>query len=178
MRRLVPLLFTRMNPMAEMKTHDPSPMIPSVIVVDPRFDAYGALAAEAREGRLNLHLRSSGSDALRIARRRPVDAWLVAEELDDMSGHDFVDLLNSLDVDWGTGAVAMVDATDGVEAASLDVDAILQQPISLEDLAKLLVLPADQRPQALSLPNVKRGLVSLPVGIGAAAIAMAVLMMG
>ena len=152
--------------------------IPSVIVVDPRFDAYGALATEAREGRLHLHLRSSGSEALRIARRRPVDAWLVAEELDDMSGHDFVGLLNSLDADGGTGAVAMVDSCDAGAAASLDVDAIFQQPISLEDLSRLLTLPAEQRPEAVSLPIGRRGLVSLPVGIGAAVIAMAVLMMG
>jgi CheY-like chemotaxis protein len=153
-------------------------VIPSVIVVDPRYDAYAALAAEAREGRLHLHLRSSGSEALRIARRRPVDAWLVAAELDDMSGHDFVDLLNSLDVDWGTGAVALVDPDDAVEAGSIEVDAILQQPISLDDLAKLLALPAERRAEVLSLPVVRKGLVTLPVGLGAAAIAMAVLMMG
>ncbi len=41
--------------------------VPSVIVVDPRFDAYGPLAAAAREGRINLHLRGSGAEAMRLA---------------------------------------------------------------------------------------------------------------
>lgn len=164
--------------MAEMISDEADREIPSVIVVDPRYEAYTDLAAEARAGRLHLHLRSSGSAALRIARRRPVDAWLVADELDDMAGVDFVELLNSLDVGWGKGAVALIDPADPVEAASLSVDATLQRPISLSDLSALLALPAERRPEVLSLPVVRRGLVTLPVGIGAAVIAMAVLMMG
>lgn len=152
--------------------------VPSVMVVDPSFDAYGTLAAEARQGRLNLHLRSSGSDALRIARRRPVDAWIVAEELDDMSGHDFVALLNSLEVDWGTGAVAMVDPSGSLDLAAVESDMVLHQPITLDDLAALLATPVEKRAEVLALPVVRRGLVTLPVGIGAAMIAMAVLIMG
>jgi len=82
---------------------------PSVIVVDPRFDIYASLATAAREGKLDLHLRSSGTDAMRLARRIRVDAWLVAEELDNMAGHDFVELLAAHDGGGGAaGKVAMV----------------------------------------------------------------------
>ena len=69
--------------------------VPNVVVVDPHFEAYKPLAASARLGKLNLHFRSSGVDALKLARQRRVDAWLVALELDDMSGHDFLELLQT-----------------------------------------------------------------------------------
>jgi CheY-like chemotaxis protein len=162
--------------------------VPSVIVVDPRFDAYGPLAAAAREGRIMLHLRASGSDALKLARRLPVDAWLVAEDLEDMSGHDFVELLAGVDADFAPGKVAMVGAVaeqdeaarkvSADEARGSGADTVLDQPISLADLARLLATPAAERPAALAIAGIKRGFVTLPVGLGAAAIAVAVLMLG
>jgi CheY-like chemotaxis protein len=68
---------------------------PNVVVVDPQFDAYRELAASARSGRIGLHFRSSGSQAMKLARHLEIDAWLVASELDDMSGHDLVELLQA-----------------------------------------------------------------------------------
>ena len=68
---------------------------PSVVVVDPRFEAYGELVESARSGRIRLHMRSSGAEGLALASKRNVDAWLVAADLDDMSGLDFVELLRS-----------------------------------------------------------------------------------
>lgn len=161
--------------------------VPSVIVVDPRFDAYGPLAAAAREGRINLHLRGSGAEAMRLARRLHVDAWLVAEELEDMAGHDFVELLGSLAGDDRAGCVAIVGSGDGepVSRAALaaaaareaGADAFLSQPIDLADLANLLAAPAAERAAALAAPVPSRFL-TVKVGLGAAMIAVAVLMMG
>lgn len=161
--------------------------IPSVVVVDPRFDAYAPLAAAAREGRLHLHLRSSGGDALRLARRRRVDAWIVAENLDDMAGHDFVTLLQGLDAGRTAGRVAMVaphsgeagrDLAAAGEALAAGADALLTPPISLADLADFLALPADQQRASMRLTGARRGFVTLPIGIGAAVIAVAIFMMG
>ena len=64
-----------------------------VAVVDPRFDEHVELAAQARAGLVELHYRTSGADALRLARGRHFDAWLVAGDLDDMTGADFAGLL-------------------------------------------------------------------------------------
>jgi len=157
--------------------------VPSVVVVDPRFDAYATLAASARMGKVSLHLRSGGSDALRLGRRLHVDAWLVAAELDDMSGHDFVELLRG---DSHQSQVAMlIDASDGrrnvvasSEALEAGADTALNHPISLADLERLLGLPSEERLREFSPASRSRSFVTLPVGVGAAAIAIAVLMMG
>lgn len=157
--------------------------IPSVVVVDPRFDAYRALAASARQGRIALHLRSSGFEALRLGERVQVDAWLVAADLDDMSGHDLVELLQA---QAGGSPVAMViDDPDGRRrvlahqaAAEAGADKSLTHPISLLDLERLLGLTAEERAREFEGGAGRRQYVTLPVGVGAAVIAMAVLMMG
>ncbi len=158
--------------------------IPSVVVVDPQFDAYKDLAASARLGRLDLHFRESGSAAMKLARRLNVDAWLVAAELDDMSGHDFVDLLATV---RGDSKVAIVDGNAigsrqrtlvEQEAAEADVDAVLSQPISWADLEELLELTIEERGQRLKARGIVGSWAALPVSVGAAAVAMAVLMIG
>ncbi len=65
-----------MSPAAPFDAHAGN--LPSVVVVDPQFNAYATLAASARLGNLQLHLRSSGADAIRLSRRIDVDAWIVA----------------------------------------------------------------------------------------------------
>lgn len=158
---------------------------PSVVVVDPQFDAYRPLAANARLGRLQLHFRSSGADAIKLARRMTVDAWLVAAELDDMAGHDFVELLRRTVADAATGRVALVDdsragsrrhrlAAD--EAVGTGADALLSHPISIEDLTRLLERPVAERSQVLAAGD--RSMVTLQVGAGAALVAIAVLVLG
>ena len=157
--------------------------LPGVVVVDPRFDAYTALAASARMGKLDLHMRSSGHGALKLVDRIHVDAWLIATELDDMSGEDFVGLLQAR---RGDAKIAMVDeATMGSRRFALaeqagreaDVDMVLSTPITVADLEELLGLSIEER--RLRFPaTAGRSWAALPVSVGAAMIAIAVLMIG
>jgi len=161
------------------------PLIPSVVVVDPRFDAYGPLVAAARAGRIDLHLRACGHEALALARRLQVDAWLVASDLDDMAGADLVALLDSLPGRRQPRNIAFVGATSSaganVPAASSDRSGgpLLSHPISLDDVERLVRQPAEGRRDRLPAGvALRRGIASLPVGIGAAVITVAVLLMG
>jgi CheY-like chemotaxis protein len=157
--------------------------LPGVVVVDPRFDAYTALAASARMGKLDLHMRSSGHGALKLVDRIHVDAWLIATELDDMSGEDFVGLLQAR---RGDAKIAMVDeATMGSRRFALaeqagreaGVDMVLSTPITVADLEELLGLSIEER--RLRFPaTAGRSWAALPVSVGAAMIAIAVLMIG
>ena len=158
--------------------------IPSVVVVDPEFDSYKDLAASARQGRLDLHFRSCGAGAMKLARHLEVDAWLVASELDDMAGHDFVELLATV---RGSSKVAIVDANGTGSrqrtiaeqaAAEVGVDAVLSQPISWADLEELLELTIEERGQRLKARGIVGSWAALPVSVGAAVVAMAVLMIG
>jgi CheY-like chemotaxis protein len=163
---------------------------PSVVVVDPQFDAYKPLAESARQGRIMLHVRSSGADAIKLARRLRVDAWLIAPDLDDMAGHDLVEMLQT----QFAGAagprpkLAMVQIAEsgarqlslaGQEAAEAGADSLLTHPISFGDLEQLLGLPVEERSKALPLADLSaRAFSSLPAGVGAAVVAVAVLMVG
>lgn len=155
---------------------DPDSAVPNVVVVDPRFDAYKPLAASARLGKLNLHLRASGSEALKFARRRRVDVWLVGADLEDMSGADFLELLQSR---VGGSKVAVVDgASSHSDATESSADAVLSTPITFRDLEVLLGLTPGDRPiLPVSANSAARAFVTLPVGVGAAVVAIAVLMM-
>ncbi|MEX0669242.1 MAG: hypothetical protein WD060_02140 [Pirellulales bacterium] len=156
--------------------------LPSVVVVDPSFDAYASLAASARMGRLDLHLRSSGGTAIKLAGKFPVDAWLVAADLDDMSGQDFVGLLEAR----RSGAkVAMVDMeAEGTRhrqlaeqsAREVGVDVVLSKPITVADLEELLGLPIEERRRRFATQG--RRWAALPVSVGTMVIAIAVLMIG
>jgi len=162
--------------------------IPSVVVVDPRFDAYKPLAASARLGKITLHFRASGAEAVKLARRLHVDAWLIAPDLEDMSGHDLVPLLQAQVSSGGNSAskVAVIDAAAPGsrqwsiakdDAAAAGADTLLTPPITFADLEELLGLPTEERSKIV--PSAKGGaFVTLPVGVGAAVIAIAVLMMG
>ena len=158
--------------------------VPNVVVVDPNFDAYKQLADSARLGRINLHIRSSGAEAVKIARRRRVDAWLIAADLDDMSGHDLVELLRERAADAKLAVVAAEGpgnrhhAVAEHEAAAAGADAVLTHPITLRDLEELLGLPVEERSKVFAASGAARAFVTLPVGVGAAAISIAVLLLG
>lgn len=148
--------------------------VPNVVVVDPQFDAYKDLAAAAREGKISLHFRSSGADALKLARRTRVDVWLVAAELDDVSGADFVTLLQAR---LGTAQLAIVESAGSATPPA--AAAVLSPPITLADVDQLLGRSASQPP---ILPFVAstatRPFVTLPMGVSAAVAAVAVLILG
>ncbi len=150
---------------------------PNVVVVDPQFDAYKELAASARSGRIGLHLRSSGAQAMKLARHLKIDAWLVAAELDDMSGHDFVELLGSL---RGDSKVAMIGNGFAASraAAEAGADLLVNQPITVGDLEELLGLPVEERNRRLAARGFVGSWAALPVSVGAAVVALAVLMIG
>lgn len=123
--------------------------IRSVIVVDPSFNSYRELAAEARQGRIDLHLRSSGSAALALAGKVKPDAWIVAADLDDMSGNDFVELLRGQS--GITGPVCFTTAADVMQAVQASIgcdelerliaDTAIASPTKGQMLAKFLALP-------------------------------------
>jgi hypothetical protein len=150
---------------------------PNVVVVDPQFDAYRDLAASARSGRIGLHFRSSGGQAIKLARHLEIDAWLVAADLDDMSGEDFVELLGGF---RGDSKVAMIAPPSGGSAAARDTNAdlVLEQPITVADLEELLGLPAPERSRRLAARGFAGSWAALPVSVGAAVVAIAVLMIG
>ena len=160
---------------------------PNVVVVDPRFDAYKQLAASARLGRIGLHFRSSGTDAIKLARRLRVDAWLIAPDLDDMAGHDLVQLLNERHAGEDAAKVAIVAASGTMgrqktlaerEALDCGADSLVSHPITLRDLERLLDLPVEERSKVFADTGASRAFITLPVGVGAAVVAIAVLMLG
>jgi CheY-like chemotaxis protein len=159
-----------------------SQRIPSVVVVDPRFDEYKSLATSARQGRLHIHFRSSGSEAMKLAKRLDIDAWLIAADLEDMSGRDLVTLLDrqrSGDMKLVEVGPALPHRNARAEAArATAVDGTLTHPISIADLEQLLGLSVEERAKAFDLPAMQRAIVTLPVGVGAAGLAIAILMMG
>lgn len=150
---------------------------PHVVVVDPQFDAYSELAASARSGRIGLHFRSGGREAMKLARHLDIDAWLVAAELDDMSGHDFVELLGAV---RGDAKVAMIGSGFAASrsASEAGADMVLAQPITVADLEELLGLPAEERSRRLAARGFAGSWAALPVSVGAAVVALAILMIG
>ena len=176
-----PALLTYHDGEADHRLED---QIPNVVVVDPRFDCYKPLAASARMGKLNVHFRSTGAEALKLARGLRVDAWLVAPELDDISGQDFIELLQSR---VGASRLAMVETAEpgsaawestAREAAEAGA-ATLSPPITFRDLEHLLGVPAEQRGAIVAgTKPAARTFATLPIGVSAAAVAIAVLMLG
>ena len=159
-----------------------SSAVPNVVVVDPRFNAYKQLADSARLGRINLHFRSSGAEAIKLADRRTVDAWLIAADLDDMSGHDLVELLRDRASDARlavveSGASSRQQVVAEQEASASGADSVLSHPITLRDLEEFLGMPAEERTKFLASSGVAKAFVTLPVGIGAAAVSIAVLLL-
>ena len=172
-----------------MVHHATSISTPNVVVLDPRFDDYQELAASAREGRILLHIRSSGAEGLAIAKRRSVDAWLVAADLDDMSGLDFVDLLRNqleatkaTDTEGGAQRVAIISEVPGRpghwEATEHGADHTMVKPISMSDLERFLEMTPAEREMILPGRDLARSILTLPVSMGAAVASLAVIMLG
>jgi CheY-like chemotaxis protein len=78
-------------------THDTQQMDTQplqIVIVDSTFDRYDDFVAAARAGQIGLHFCVSGQSAVRFARRYRADAWLLARDLDDMSGFDLLEMLS------------------------------------------------------------------------------------
>jgi len=69
------------------------------------------------------------------------------------------------------------NAVDTAAATEAGADVALSHPISLADLERLLGLPSEDLAREFG-SNGSKPFVTLPVGIGAAVIAIAVLMIG
>ena len=169
------------SPETQFVANELAPRIPNIVVVDARFDAYKQLAQSERLGRLNLHFRTSGAEAIRLARHQRVDAWLIATDLDDMSGNDLVELLQQTSDSAGrqVGKVALVSTKKTsarqstiAEWESLEMwaDAVLSHPISLSDIEEILGVNHQAR-QA-------RPHNWFPIAVGATVISIALLIMG
>ncbi len=153
-------------------------LVPDVVVVDPQFQAYGPLVAAARAGRLNLHLRATGAEALRLARRLNVDAWLISTELDDMTGNDLVALLNGRQ-GRSSQAIAFVTSSDSTSDRNLGVATTLRHPISLDAVDEVLRSPSkDSVEVPMGCTDRPRAMLALPIGVGAAVLAIATFMLG
>lgn len=158
--------------------------VPNIVVVDPAFDSYKTLAASARAGKLLLHFRSSGADALKLARRHHVDAWLVAPDLDDMSGFDFIELLRAqhgLERSPGPKCVAMVGERSGDptvwKALEAGADLSVTQPMTFRSLEQLLGMTHEQRRGSMPEHHASRLFLAVPIGVGAAIVSIAVILL-
>jgi len=152
---------------------DVTPAVLRIAVVDPRFDDHVDLASQAREGLVEIHFRSSGTDALRLARQRHFDAWLVAGELDDMSGRDFAALLRER-IDAGMTETAAVEETRVmlIGSGSAGMPGV-SLPVTVDSIREAIAGP---QPAASGWWNGK--LTALPLGVTAAMMAIVMLVVG
>lgn len=154
----------------------------NIVVIDPRFDAYQSLAKAAKLGRCSLHFRASGRAALHLLSRRRVEAVIVGEELDDMTGHECVALLRAQHADASPGAeapvVLMASAAGGgrVAGPAGGCDAMLSGPITITDVEDQVRIRRRGR-GVVKIPAVLRAMDTLPVGVGVAAASIAALLL-
>jgi hypothetical protein len=64
------------------------------------------------------------------------------------------------------------------DALESGVDAVISKPITVTDLEELLGLPLEERTRRLSSRGLSGSWAALPVSVGAAVVAIAVLMIG
>lgn len=132
--------------------------VPNVLVVDPHFEAYQDWAAAARQGEVQIHFRSSGQAALALMRRVLFDVCIVGDDLDDMAGEDFLELLR-LDADRNYLEVAAADVpgmlagrvTPGEPPAARDGRPRFTVPDNVTQFAGSMVASAAAAATALGL---------------------------
>jgi len=119
----------------------------------------------------------------------PPTSTLVAADLDDMSGLDFVELLRNqleagktTDTEGGQQRVAIVSEVPGRpghwEATEHGADHSMVKPISMADLESFLEMTPAEREMILPGRDLARSILTLPVNMGAAVVALAVVMLG
>ena len=67
--------------------------VPEIVIVAPSCDPFADFMRAAQAGEIGLHFCVNGHSALRLSRRFPAAAWIVAADLPDMSGVDLVEML-------------------------------------------------------------------------------------
>lgn len=163
-----------------------TPTLTSVVVVDPRFDAYKPLASAAQHGLCTVHFRGSGAAALNLLSGHRADAVIVGAELDDMSGQDFVGLLGSRRFTAQQAAnrpvVLMAEASDAPLMAAehgqlVSGAAVVRHPVLWRDIENR-VCGRTARGRAIARAAlVMRVLNTLPFGASLAALAISALLL-
>lgn len=152
--------------------------IPSVVVVDPRFDAYTSLASAAQHGLCTVHFRSGGAAALHLLSKRPADAVIVGADLDDMSGQDFVGLLGLQSANCPV--VLKAEASDvplmtAEHRRLVDGSAVVRHPVLWRDVDSHVRRRTFRGHTVARAALVMRALNTLPVGASIAALAITAL---
>lgn len=154
-----------------------------IVIVDPQFDAYRLLAAEARHGRYDIHFRASGAVALKLLSKWRADAVIVGGDLDDMSGLEFIDLLGSqcstAGPDEKVPLVLMAAASDNRTTAEnpawiWDSRATLAHPITWRDIEDRV--RAARGNSATRISAVMWAMNTMPVSVSMAVITLALLL--
>ena len=154
----------------------------NIVVIDPRFDAYQSLATAAKLGRCSLHFRASGKAALHLLSKRRVEAVIVGEELDDMTGPECVVLLRAQHADASPGAevpvVLMAAAAGGEHVAcpAGSCDATFSGPITIRDVENQVRIRCRGR-GVVKISPLLRAMATLPMGVCAAAVSIAALLL-
>lgn len=150
-----------------------------IVIVDSTFDRYDDFVAAAQTGQIGLHFCVSGQSAVRLARRYRADAWLLAKELDDMSGFDLLEMLSphvlqsAVDPLRSGARVSLGDVTRGRAALTTHSGVfIVSDAYCLEDEQRALVsgvsgylvrpvtldvIRAARSPKAISAPKAISG---------------------
>lgn len=166
--------------------HAHTPTVPSVVVVDPRFDAYKSLASAAQLGLCTVHFRGGGAAALQLLSKYRADAVIVGADLDDMSGEDFVGLLGSQRLAAQQTAsrpvVLMAEATDSPLMAAehgrlLDGGAVVRHPVLWRDIDSHVRRRTIRGRADARVELVMRAMNTLPVGASIAALAIGSLLL-
>ena len=158
--------------------------VPSVVVVDPRFDAYTSLASAAQHGLCTVHFRSGGAAALHLLSTHRADAVIVGADLDDMSGEDFVGLLGSQRLAAQQAAsrpvVLMAEAAQSPLMTAkhgrlVDGGAVVRHPVLWRDVEHRVCGRTIRGRARARAALVMRALNTLPVGASIAALAISAL---
>lgn len=153
---------------------DVTPAVLRIAVVDPRFDDHVELASQAREGMVELHFRTSGTDALRLARQRHFDAWLVAGELEDMSGRDFAALLRERIATGMTETAALDETRVMLIGLATETMPGISLPVTVESIRDAIAGPSPATASGWWTGKIP----ALPLGVTAAMMAIAMLVVG
>jgi CheY-like chemotaxis protein len=150
-----------------------------IVIVDSTFDRYDDFVAAAQTGQIGLHFCVSGQSAVRLARRYRADAWLLAKDLDDMSGFDLLEMLSphvlqsAVDPLRSGARISLGDMTRGHAALTTHSGVfIVADAYCLEDEQRALVsgvsgylvrpvtldvIRAARSPKAISAPKAMSG---------------------